>query len=86
VLDLSQAAARALGVDIAEDRFVDIRIIALPGDDRCRRMAAGRERPVIADAVRRDQALVPVSSERAERVEGPLRRRGGSSTRCARSG
>jgi rare lipoprotein A len=32
-LDLSQAAARALGVDIAEDRHVDIRIIALPGDD-----------------------------------------------------
>jgi rare lipoprotein A (peptidoglycan hydrolase) len=32
-IDLSQAAARALGVDIAEDRHVDIRIIALPGED-----------------------------------------------------
>jgi len=33
VIDLSQAAARALGVDVAEDRFVDIRVIALPGED-----------------------------------------------------
>jgi len=33
VIDLSQAAARALGVDIAEDRTVDIRIIALPGEE-----------------------------------------------------
>jgi rare lipoprotein A len=32
VIDLSQAAARAIGVDIAEDRTVDIRIIALPGE------------------------------------------------------
>jgi rare lipoprotein A len=32
-IDLSQAAARALGVDIAEDRHVDIRVIALPGED-----------------------------------------------------
>jgi len=32
-LDLSQAAARALGVDRAEDRHVDIRIVALPGDE-----------------------------------------------------
>jgi rare lipoprotein A len=51
VLDLSQAAARALGVDIAEDRFVDIRIIALPGDDllpaNWQLAASG---PVIADA------------------------------------
>lgn len=31
-LDLSQAAARALGVDVADDRHVDIRIIALPGE------------------------------------------------------
>jgi rare lipoprotein A len=31
-LDLSQAAARALGVDVAEDRHVDIRIIAMPGE------------------------------------------------------
>lgn len=33
VIDLSQAAARAIGVDIAEDRTVDIRIIAMPGED-----------------------------------------------------
>jgi rare lipoprotein A len=32
-IDLSQAAARALGVDVAEDRHVDIRVIALPGED-----------------------------------------------------
>jgi rare lipoprotein A (peptidoglycan hydrolase) len=32
-LDLSQAAARFLGVDVAPDRHVDIRIIALPGED-----------------------------------------------------
>ncbi|HSP13723.1 MAG TPA: septal ring lytic transglycosylase RlpA family protein [Thermoanaerobaculia bacterium] len=32
-LDLSKAAAHALGVDVAEDRHVDIRIIALPGEE-----------------------------------------------------
>jgi rare lipoprotein A len=32
-LDLSQAAARYLGVDRAPDRHVDIRILALPGED-----------------------------------------------------
>jgi rare lipoprotein A len=32
VLDLSQSAARALGVDRAEDRHVEIRIVALPGE------------------------------------------------------
>lgn len=32
-IDLSQAAAHALGVDVAEDRQVEIRIIALPGED-----------------------------------------------------
>lgn len=32
-LDLSQAAARALGVDKARDRFVEIRIIAMPGEE-----------------------------------------------------
>ena len=31
-IDLSQAAARAIGVDVAEDRTVLIRIIALPGE------------------------------------------------------
>lgn len=33
VIDLSQAAARYLGVDVAEDRSVRIRIIALPGEE-----------------------------------------------------
>jgi rare lipoprotein A len=33
VLDLSQAAARILGVDVAADRRVDIRVIALPGEE-----------------------------------------------------
>jgi rare lipoprotein A len=32
-LDLSQAAAHYLGVDTARDRHVDIRIIALPGEE-----------------------------------------------------
>lgn len=32
-LDLSQAAARYLGVDVARDRHVDIRIIGLPGEE-----------------------------------------------------
>jgi rare lipoprotein A (peptidoglycan hydrolase) len=32
-IDLSQAAARFLGVDIADDRYVSIRIIALPGEE-----------------------------------------------------
>lgn len=32
-LDLSQAAARYLGVDVARDRYVEIRVIALPGEE-----------------------------------------------------
>jgi rare lipoprotein A len=32
-IDLSQAAAKFLGVDVAEDRYVSIRIIGLPGED-----------------------------------------------------
>lgn len=32
-LDLSQAAARFLGVDVARDRHVDVRIIGLPGEE-----------------------------------------------------
>jgi len=32
-LDLSQAAARFLGVDTARDRHVNVRIIALPGEE-----------------------------------------------------
>ena len=32
-IDLSQAAARFLGVDVARDRYVEVRIIALPGEE-----------------------------------------------------
>lgn len=32
-IDLSHAAAKALGVDVAEDRYVDIKVVALPGED-----------------------------------------------------
>lgn len=32
-LDLSQAAARYLGVDVHPDRYVDVKIIALPGEE-----------------------------------------------------
>ena len=32
-IDLSQAAARYLGVDVARDRYVEVRIIALPGEE-----------------------------------------------------
>jgi rare lipoprotein A (peptidoglycan hydrolase) len=32
-LDLSQAAARFLGVDRSPDRYVEVRIIALPGEE-----------------------------------------------------
>ena len=32
-IDLSQSAARMLGVDRTEDRWVDIRIVALPGEE-----------------------------------------------------
>lgn len=32
-LDLSRAAAQYLGVDVAPDRYVEIRIIALPGEE-----------------------------------------------------
>lgn len=33
MLDLSQAAARYLGVDVARDRYVEVRVIALPGEE-----------------------------------------------------
>src|SRR3954451_10007463 len=33
VIDLSQAAARQIGVDVAEDRRVIVRIIGLPGEE-----------------------------------------------------
>ena len=32
-IDLSRAAARYLGVDIARDRYVEFRIVALPGEE-----------------------------------------------------
>jgi rare lipoprotein A len=52
-LDLSQAAARALGVDVAEDRHVDVRNIALPGDDPLpANWELAANEPVIADAAR----------------------------------
>jgi rare lipoprotein A len=47
-LDLSQAAARALGVDRAEDRHVDIRIIALPGEEP---LPEGTDLPAIAPEI-----------------------------------
>jgi rare lipoprotein A len=37
VIDLSQAAARSIGVDVAQDRTVNIRILALPGESPSRR-------------------------------------------------
>jgi len=33
MLDLSQAAARYLGLDIADDRHVEVHVIALPGEE-----------------------------------------------------
>lgn len=33
MLDLSQTAARLLGVDVAPDRYVDVRLLALPGEE-----------------------------------------------------
>jgi rare lipoprotein A (peptidoglycan hydrolase) len=45
-IDLSQAAAKFLGVDIAEDRYVMIRIIGLPGED-----------PLPEDVIRKAPAL-----------------------------
>jgi len=49
VIDLSQAAARALGVDVAEDRTVEIRVIALPGEDPL--PAEALEAPAMAAAL-----------------------------------
>ncbi|MDQ6802092.1 MAG: septal ring lytic transglycosylase RlpA family protein [Acidobacteriota bacterium] len=51
IIDLSRTAARALGVDVAEDRTVMIRIIALPGERPLSdSVLAGPER-VIAEEV-----------------------------------
>jgi peptidoglycan lytic transglycosylase len=47
-LDLSQAAARYLGVDRHPDRHVDIRIIALPGEEPLpEQMAEPPSRPAV---------------------------------------
>jgi rare lipoprotein A len=35
-IDLSQSAARALGVDVTDDRWVYVRILALPGEEPLR--------------------------------------------------
>ena len=45
MLDLSQAAARFLGVDVAPDRFVDVRLIALPGEDPLPEVEDGQSCP-----------------------------------------
>jgi len=47
-IDLSQAAARFLGVDVAEDRFVSIRVIGLPGEE-----------PLSQDAIDGPKAALP---------------------------
>lgn len=49
VIDLSQAAARALGVDVAEDRTVFIRIIGLPGEEPLPPGALDAPGPVLAE-------------------------------------
>ncbi len=51
VIDLSRAAAQALGVDVAKDRMVLIRIIALPGEDPLpEELLAGPEGPAGEEA------------------------------------
>ena len=57
-IDLSQAAARFLGVDVADDRYVSIRIIALPGEDPLPDdVINGPKAPVIEETA----ALAPVT-------------------------
>ena len=57
-IDLSQAAARFLGVDIAEDRFVSIRVIGLPGEEPLPQDAIdGPKAPVIEETA----ALTPAA-------------------------
>jgi rare lipoprotein A len=51
VLDLSQAAARFLGVDVAEDRYVDVHVIAMPGEEPPPEVAGG----VLADVATSEQ-------------------------------
>lgn len=59
-IDLSHAAAKALGVDIAEDRYVDIRVVALPGEDPLpenwqMKVNAAAPTAAIADAVTQEE-------------------------------
>lgn len=49
VIDLSQAAAHAIGVDVAEDRSVEIRIIAMPGESPLPDEVLDAPEPVIAE-------------------------------------
>jgi rare lipoprotein A len=57
-IDLSQAAARFLGVDVAEDRFVMIRVIGLPGEEPLPQdMIDGPKVPVIEETA----ALTPAA-------------------------
>ncbi len=52
VIDLSRSAARVLGVDVAEDRSVLIRIIALPGEPPLpEHILAGPEGGIAEEAV-----------------------------------
>jgi rare lipoprotein A len=51
VIDLSRTAARALGVDVAEDRTVMIRIIALPGERPLSEAALAGPETVIGEEV-----------------------------------
>lgn len=51
VIDLSQAAARYLGVDVAEDRSVSIRVIALPGEEPLPTEILEGPKPVPAEEV-----------------------------------
>lgn len=51
VIDLSRTAARALGVDVAEDRTVMIRIIALPGERPLSEEVLAGPKSVIAEEV-----------------------------------
>jgi rare lipoprotein A len=53
-LDLSQAAARYLGVDRHPDRHVEIRIIALPGEEPLpEQVVESTSRPVVEQAANR---------------------------------
>jgi peptidoglycan lytic transglycosylase len=51
IIDLSRTAARALGVDVAQDRTVMIRIIALPGERPLSEAALAGPETVIAEEV-----------------------------------